>query len=94
MKTYINRNNKPIIRSCANCIHFKPITPKDTQTGYCHAKPLMFAYTMKWNVYCIVKSFCLCNDHLFHNEDQLKSECEQVNMEDILINKNELYQNK
>jgi len=93
MKTYI-KNNKPIIRSCANCIHFKKITEKDSQTGYCKVKPLMFAYTMKYNVYAIVKSFCLCEDHLFFDEERVMKENPVVNMADILINKNELAKNK
>jgi hypothetical protein len=94
MKTYIGESNKPLIRSCANCINFKQITHKDDKTGYCKAKPLMFAYTMNYNVYAIVKSFCLCEDHLFFNEDILKRDCEQVEMKDILVNKNELAKNK
>lgn len=94
MKTYIGENDKPIIRSCANCINFKQISHKDDKTGYCKVKPLMFAYTMNYNVYAIVKSFCLCEDHLFFNEDFLKETCRTVEMKDILVNKNELANKK
>lgn len=93
MKTYI-KNNKPIIRSCANCIHFSKISQKDSKIGYCKAKPLMFAYTMNYNVYAIVKSFCLCKDHFFIEEDRLMKENPTVNMADILVNKNELAKDK
>jgi len=93
MKTYL-KDSKPIIRSCANCIHFKKINKNDSKIGYCRAKPLMFAYTMNYNVYAIVKSFCLCEDHLFINESEVMSENPVVNMEDILINKNELVKKK
>lgn len=88
MKTYLDETDKPLIRSCINCVNFKPIAPNDHKTGYCTAKPMMFAYTMEYNVYAIVKSFCLCNDHLFENETYLKENCRQVEMKSILVNKN------
>jgi hypothetical protein len=94
MKTYINRNNKPIIRSCENCINFKKISQNDPRMGYCKAKPLMFAYTMEYSVYAITKSFCLCEDHLFIDEATKMKENKVVNMKDILVNKNELEKNK
>jgi hypothetical protein len=45
---------------------------------------------MNYNVYAIVKSFCLCQDHFFFNEEILKRDLKQVEMKDILVNKNEL----
>jgi hypothetical protein len=94
MKTYVSKNGKPVIRSCANCVHFSQISQRDARMGYCKVKPLMFAYTMKYNVYAIVKSFCLCKDHFFKDEESLMKTHKVVEMIDILINKNELEKNR
>lgn len=89
MKTYFNKNGRPIIRSCKNCVLFKPL-PNDPQTGYCLAERIMFAYTMEETVYKLTKSFCLCNTHKFHNEEALSNNAATIDQRDILKNKDEV----
>lgn len=87
MKTYI-KDDKPLIRSCINCIYFRKISEDNDKTGYCQAKPLMFAYTMKLNLYAIVKTFSLCQDHFFNDEVQFKKDgLKMVDMQSILSEK-------
>lgn len=87
-KTYTNKNGKPIIRKCSNCIYFKNIDNKQSN-GYCKQKPLYFAFTHEKSVYAIVKDFYLCESHAFVNEDILKAESEEVDLQQYLINRNE-----
>lgn len=90
MQTYI-KDGKPLIRSCANCIHYRGSQEFNNKAGYCQAKPLMFAYTMELTVSAIVKSFSLCKDHFFTDENDFVTEkLKTVQMKSILKGKNEL----
>lgn len=89
MKTYKNINGQPILRSCFNCKHFKPL-PDNPQQGYCKARALMFAYTLQETVYAMVKSFYLCGSHTLPNEDYLKGiGAEEVDLAEVVKNKNQ-----
>jgi hypothetical protein len=88
MKTYRNINGKPIIRSCFNCKHFKPIDGMD-KMGYCEFKRLYFAYTLKKTVFAIVKSFYLCENHRLVNEDELAKAQIGVDLRDVIKQKGE-----
>lgn len=92
MKTYI-KDGKPLIRSCVNCIQYKPTKEFNGKAGYCNAKPIMFAYTMELSLCMIVKSFNLCKDHFFTDEIEFKEQgLKTVDMKSILKNKDELHQ--
>lgn len=82
-------NGKPIIRSCFNCRFYHPI-PTESNMGYCKFKPLLFAYTLQANVFPIVKTFYLCENHEFKNEELLKSTANQVDLRDILKPKKDI----
>lgn len=88
IKTYKNRNGKPIIRKCNNCIHFQLIDKDSQNNGYCKAIPLLFAFTHDKSVYAIVKEFYLCESHQFINEETLKNESEQVDLLEYLLDRN------
>lgn len=84
MHTYINKQGKIMIRSCANCTFFSLID-KNGDTGYCHKMPLVFAPTGEQTVYGIVKLFYRCPDkHQFFNEDFLKQNAVKVDSDEIL----------
>jgi hypothetical protein len=83
MITYKNKNGLPMIRSCYNCVNFKEIENLE-RTGYCLATKLLFAYTLQNNVHPMVKTFYLCNEHKFINEEILKQVSEQVSLENSL----------
>ncbi len=87
MKTYKNINGQPILRSCFNCKHFKPL-PDNPQSGYCKARALMFAYTLENTVYAMVKSFYLCESHTLPNEEHLRQiGAEEVELAEVVKNK-------
>lgn len=79
-----------MIRSCANCLHYKKLASGDGKTGYCHQLPLLFAYTMEQSVFAITKDFCLCEKHKFSNEDILELNSEKVDMKTILKSKKDV----
>lgn len=83
MITYKNKNGLPMLRSCYNCINFKEIENLE-RTGYCQRVKLMFAYTLQSNVHPMVKTFYLCQDHEFSNENALKLSAEQVSLENSI----------
>lgn len=86
--TYKNRNGKPMIRKCSNCIHFSKIDETMAQNGYCKENPLFFAFTHEKSVYAIVKDFYLCPSHKFMHEEQLKSDSEEVDLLSYLMDRN------
>jgi hypothetical protein len=88
--TYKNRNGKPMIRKCSNCIHFTKIDENHNQNGYCKENPLFFAFTHEKSVYAIVKDFYLCPSHQFVYEDQLKNDSEEVDLLSYLQERNAL----
>ena len=77
MLTYLNKDDNPIIRQCANCINFNPIPGAD-RLGYCKVKPLFFAYTGQESVYVMTRPFYRCDDHEFNNEEFLKKNAKPV----------------
>jgi len=79
IKSYLNKNNAPIIRKCGNCSNFKPID-ESGGGGYCKAMQLLFAFTHERSVYAIVKDFYLCESHALPNEDILKLESKEVDL--------------
>ena len=89
MITYKNENGRPIIRNCLNCKNYKAIKNLD-RTGYCDKLKMMFAYTMESNVFAQVRSFYLCESHLFANEEHLKNHAESVDMRSCLKSKEEI----
>ena len=88
--TYKNRNGKPMIRKCSNCVHFTKIDDSTTQNGYCKQNPLFFAFTHEKSVYAIVKDFYLCPIHEFFHEEQLRAEGEEVDLLSYLQERNAL----
>ena len=70
MLTYLNKENKPIIRRCGNCVHFNLISAIE-RTGYCKQMPMLFAFTGEQTVFGITKTFYYCDDHEMTNEDFL-----------------------
>lgn len=89
MHTYKNMNGRPIIRRCANCIHFNKIDHDGTM-GYCGRSPLLFAFTMEQTVCFITKPFYLCNNHRLKNEDELEKKLEKVDLKSALKPKKEI----
>lgn len=89
MHTYKNQNGFPILRSCYNCVHFKPIPDMD-RTGHCKNMPLLFAYTLDKSVYAFVKTYYLCDSHRLANEDLLENSAEKVDLKEILKKKKDL----
>lgn len=83
MITYKNKNGKPMIRRCANCVFFSEIDGKSSK-GYCKLKPLMFAYTHEETVFPIVRDFYLCHEHKFTNEEVLREVCEPVDLSSFI----------
>jgi hypothetical protein len=83
MHTYKNTNGKPIIRRCANCIHYSKID-NDGTMGYCGRNPLFFAFTMEQTVCFITKPFYLCKEHKLKNEDYLAEHAERVDLKSNL----------
>lgn len=88
IKTYLNRQGKPIIRKCNNCVHFQQIDKDSQNNGYCKAIPLYFAFTHDKSVYGIVKEFYLCEKHQLFNEETLKNESEEVDLLNFLLDRN------
>lgn len=86
LETYINRNGFPMIRRCQNCI-FWNAENYDKKIGLCTFKPLYFAFTLEPSVFPMTKEFCLCEHHLFNNEDKLAQICEKALMKDIIKKK-------
>jgi len=87
MLTYLNKENKPIIRRCGNCVHFNLISAIE-RTGYCKQMPMLFAFTGEQTVFGITKTFYYCDDHEMTNEDFLKNNAIPVEID--LKSKNEL----
>jgi hypothetical protein len=87
-KTYLNRNNTPIIRKCGNCTNFRPMDKGDGTSGYCKAIQLYFVFTHEKSVYAIVKDFYLCEHHALENEDLLKKESQEVDLAPYLEKRN------
>ena len=79
MKTYLSKEGKIIVPQCGNCNFFECISEPD-RIGYCKLRPLTFAYTGKQTVLAMVRTFYICNDHLFINEDLLRENNTQVEM--------------
>lgn len=77
--TYLNKDEKPIIRQCGNCKSFE-IIPGTDRVGYCKLKPMTFAYTGKQTVYAMVRTYYYCDDQEFINEEYLKLNNVQVDM--------------
>jgi hypothetical protein len=86
--TYKNRNGKPMIRKCSNCIHFNKIDDGGRNDGYCKNQHLYFAFTHERSVYAIVKDFYVCPTHEFNYEEQLKNDSEEVDLLSYLQDRN------
>ncbi len=89
LETYINRNGYPMIRRCHNCLYWNPEN-NDKKIGLCTFKPLYFAFTLEPSVFFITKEFCLCENHLFKNEEKLSQICEKKLMKDIIKKKDSI----
>lgn len=89
MLTYYNKNGRPIIRSCSNCVNFKPLAT-DQKMGYCLVSKMLFAYTMEDSIYFMTKSFGLCYKHEFANEELLKTTAKTVDQKEVLKRKDEV----
>ena len=87
IKSFLNRNNIPIIRKCSNCINFKLIENGDS-VGYCRVMPLLFAFTHESSVYAIVKDFYLCEKHELPNEQVLRGESKEIELLPYLLERN------
>jgi len=79
MITFINKSGNPIIRQCANCIFYDPISG-NKPSGYCKQLPLLFAFTGQQTVYGITRPFYCCEKHILPNEDYLNSNAEKIEM--------------
>jgi len=93
IKTYINKNGYPIIRRCQNCKHWKQELKTEnakTQSGYCKAMPMIFAFTLEKTVFPITKDFYLCESHEFDNEEHLSSVSETMLLKDAIKKKAEI----
>ena len=92
LETYLNGNGFPIIRRCLNCTFWNTTTEFNgaQKVGYCHKKPLYFAFTLEPSVHTITKEFYVCVDHQFYDELRLKDINEKVLTKEILKKKNEL----
>jgi hypothetical protein len=88
IKTYLNKKGTPIIRKCGNCIHYKPIDNSENVSGYCKLIQMYFAFTHEKSVYAIVKDFYLCEKHTLENEETLKLESKEVDLESYLMDRN------
>lgn len=86
MITYKNKNGLPIIRTCANCIHFNKIET-DGKMGYCGKQPVLFAFTMEQTVFLLTKPYYLCQQHELKNEAHLAQTAESVDLKSSLKNK-------
>ncbi len=89
MHTFLNLDDKPIIRTCGNCIFFKPIS-NDVKSGYCTRQPTMFAYTMQHTVFDIKMKYYLCESHKLMNEQWLEENAQRVDLRSVLKEKGEL----
>lgn len=69
--TFENRNGDPIIRKCGNCRFWKAV---NKHTGYCINRPLLFAYSLEQNMFCMTSKFTLCSLHILNNEEMLQQE--------------------
>ena len=87
IKTYLNKKGQPIIRKCGNCIHYRNIDNNATQ-GYCKLNQMLFAFTLEKSVYGIVKEFYLCEKHELPNEDMLKSQSQEIDLQTALEDRN------
>lgn len=89
MKTFLNAQNEPMIRSCMSCKHFQRLSVNGSQKdeGYCKVQKLLYAYTMEESVYAIVKKFYLCASHEFKNEKKLMSVAPQIDQLDAINKK-------
>ncbi len=85
METFLNKNGKPMIRSCLKCAFFRPI--EGTNLGYCVLQPTMFAYTMEETVFDIKHTYYLCEKHEFVDEEYLRENAKSVDLKTILRKK-------
>lgn len=79
MITYKNKG-LVILRSCYNCKHFNPMNGTEN-IGYCKISAMLFAFTMKRTVFPMVKTFYLCEEHGFDNEQFMMENYEKVSQE-------------
>jgi hypothetical protein len=86
MITYKNKKGFPIIRTCANCIHFNKIE-SDGKLGYCGKQPVLFAFTMEQTVFLLTKPYYLCQQHELKNEAHLAANSEPVDLKAALKKK-------
>lgn len=89
MLTFLNKQGKPIIRQCRNCINFKIISTTE-RTGYCSKLPLIFAFTGEQTVFGITKSFYSCEKHILPNEQFLSDNETPIEMDYSILQKNQL----
>ena len=95
LETYLNSNGFPILRRCINCTFWNPTIEFDSKNikhkvGYCHKKPLYFAFTLEPSVNTLTKEFYVCTDHQFYDEMKLRDVNKKVKIKDILKTKSEL----
>lgn len=89
MDTFLNKQNRPMIRSCGKCKHFKTMGD-NKKIGYCVLQPTLFAYTLERSVYDIKKSYYLCEKHEFTNEEWLKENATSVDLKSALKDKKDI----
>ena len=88
LHTYLNMNNRPIIRRCKNCTNWKEI--EDTKVGYCALQKMYFASTLTQTVWGMTKEYYLCEDHEFKNEQWLEQNSQRVSLKDSLKTKDQI----
>lgn len=90
--TFLNENNKPMMRSCSNCANWKPLENKKdsnlqvNEMGYCRKERMFHYKTMEPTCMPLTKYFYLCPAHRFSNEKELQENATKIGFEQIIQN--------
>lgn len=90
LETYINSNNKPMIRKCENCAFWDRMKLDKGDTGFCKRQKIFFAHTLEPTRYYQTKFCDLCLEHQFKNETQLSLVAEKTLLINVLKTKEEI----
>lgn len=90
LETFVNSNNKPILRKCENCIFWNRMNGDKQDTGFCKRQKIYFAHTLELTRYYQTKFCDLCLEHQFKNEKELSMIAEKVLLINVLKTKEEI----
>lgn len=90
LETYINANNKGILRKCENCVFWNRMNGEKEDTGFCKRHKIYFAHTLEATRYYQTKFCDLCLEHQFKNEKELSMIAEKVLLINVLKTKDEI----